>query len=204
MHRLLALAALLLALPAGAQQRAENVAVGASGMGQADGPFTLYSLAENRVVPNADSASTAWDLGFRGTTIIVNGGQSGPGAGAALVVEAPYAEVTAVPEADLLADGDRDCPRGGPLAICTGSGNGWYLYSGNGITPLEDRTLVVRPAAGGPLVKVRVESYTLSDPQPDGSRPRYYTFEYEALGAHEGHGSHEGGAHGDHGSHDGH
>ena len=31
----------------------------------------------------ADSTGTAWDLGFRGTTIIVNGGTSGPGAGTA-------------------------------------------------------------------------------------------------------------------------
>lgn len=182
--RFFALAALLLAGPLAAQtQRAENVAVGASGVGRADGPFTLFSLSENRVVPNADSATTAWDLGLRGTTILVNGGTSGPGSGAATLVEAPFEAVAAAPEADLVADGARECPRGEPLAVCTGSGNGWYLYAGNGVTPLPDRTLVVRTADGASLVKVRVLSYDLSEPRPDGSRPRYYTFEHVRLDA---------------------
>ncbi|MEM1117016.1 MAG: HmuY family protein, partial [Bacteroidota bacterium] len=149
LSRLLPLAALLVALPLGAQtQRAENVAVGGSGMGGPAGPFTFYSLAENRVVPNADSASTAWDLALRGTTILVNGGTSGPGEGRAAIVEAPYDDVTSVAEADLRADGEGDCPRGAN-AICTGSGNGWYLYESATVSQIEGRTIVVRPATGG-------------------------------------------------------
>lgn len=178
---------LLLALPllvassASAQtMRAENIAVGASPMGGApSGPYTLYSLSENRVMPNADSASTEWDLGLYGTTVIVNGGTSGPGQGAARIVEMDFEDVTSADSLELVVDGEGNCPRG-DLAVCTGSGNGWYLYGGNGISPLPGRTLVLRTATGA-LAKIRFLDYVLSDPQPDGSRPRYYTFEYAML-----------------------
>ena len=172
---------LLLASSASAQVvRAENIAVGASPMGGApSGPYTLFSLSENRVVPNADSASTAWDLGFYGTTVIVNGGTSGPGQGAARIVEVEFEDVTSAEGIELVKDGEGECPRG-DLAICTGSGNGWYLYGGNGIQPLPGRTLVLRTAEGS-TARVRFLNYVLSDPQPDGLRPRYYTFEHAPL-----------------------
>ena len=183
MLRFLPLAALLLAAPLSAQTlRADSVAVGGSGMGgSAVGPFTLYSLVENRVVPAADSASTAWDLALLGTTIRFNGGTSGPGVGAAALVHLPFEDVTSATDAALLADGKGDCPGAAPLAICTGSGNGWYVYGGTGVSPVPDQTLLVRLADGSGLAKVRVLSYTLSDPLPDGSRPRYYAFEFERL-----------------------
>ncbi|MEL6614229.1 MAG: HmuY family protein [Bacteroidota bacterium] len=186
----------LLALPlaagcASAQQssatgptlRADSVAVGASGvMGTPVGPFTLYSLTENRVVPNADSASTAWDIGLRGTTVIVNGGTSGPGEGAAVLVGADFETVTSAPEAPLVSDGAGDCGSREPLAVCTGSDNGWYTYGNSGVQPIPEQTLVVRRADGDGLVKVRFLSYVLSEPLPDGSRPRYYAFEFAPLG----------------------
>nr|MCU0354224.1 HmuY family protein [Cytophagales bacterium] len=53
-----------------------------SGTGQppaATGRFTLFSFGTGQIVPNADSASTQWDIGFRATRIIFNGGGSGPG-----------------------------------------------------------------------------------------------------------------------------
>ena len=160
--------------------RAENIAVSAAPMGgAATGPYTLFSLAENRVVPNADSASTAWDIGLFGTTIIVNGGTSGPGEGAASIVEKEFEDVTSADGIELVVDGEGNCPRG-DFAICIGSGNGWYLYGGNGVQPLPGRTLVVRTAEGG-FAKVKFLEYVLSDPQPDGSRPRFYTFEHAPL-----------------------
>ena len=180
--RLLALALpLLLASSVSAQtMRAENIAVDAAPMGgAASGPFTLYSLSENRVVSNADSASTAWDIGLFGTTIMVNGGTSGPGEGAARIVEMEFEDVTSADGIELVTDGEGDCPRG-DYAICIGSGNGWYLYGGNGIQPLPGRTLVLKTAEGG-FAKVRVLEYVLSEPQPDGSRPRFYTFEHASL-----------------------
>jgi len=154
-------------------------------MGGGDGPFTLYSLRDNRVVlapedeVRKDSASTAWDLGFRGTTVIVNGGTSGPGEGRAVLLDQPFeAVLEAPPDGLLLADGERPCAGGGAYAVCTGSGNGWYLYAGNGIVkPLPDRTLVVRLAEGG-YAKVRFVDYAIAGAPPASRR---YTFEHAPL-----------------------
>ncbi|MDX1439405.1 MAG: HmuY family protein [Rubricoccaceae bacterium] len=176
------------ATPASGQSliKVEDLEAIGTGMGAPSGPFTLYSLKDSRVVvgmddaERADSASTAWDIGFRGTTIIINGGTSGPGNGAAALVSSPFGEVTSVPEASLfLTDGENECPREDKYAICTGSGNGWYSYGGSGvIDPLPDQTIIVRLADGG-YAKMRIIRYQMSN--EDGSGPRLYTFEYELL-----------------------
>jgi hypothetical protein len=51
--------------------------IGLTSMGQpyGSGKYTLYSLENNKVIDNTDSATTKWDIGFRGTTIITNGGK---------------------------------------------------------------------------------------------------------------------------------
>jgi hypothetical protein len=191
----LALTALVLtvAAPASAQESAapddvtffvRDVAVGASGMGgPGSGPFALISLRDGRVVPNADSASTAWDLGFRGTEVIVNGGTSGPGEAAAVLLDAPFDEVTALPPASaLLADGERECLRGPAAAVCSGSGNGWYLYESNGVRPVPGQTLAVRLADGEGAAKVRFVSYYRGAPdEPGTTEPRFYTLEVAPL-----------------------
>ena len=158
-----------------------------AGMGQDAGPFTLVSLRDGRVVvapteaARGDSASTTWDLGIRGTSVIVNGGTSGPGQGAAVVMDAPFDQVLAIPADSLfVADGDRPCPRGAATAVCPGSGNGWYLYAGNGVEPMPDRTLVVRLAEGG-VAKVRFLRYALGETDSSGQRPRFVTFEVAPL-----------------------
>jgi hypothetical protein len=150
------------------------------------GRFTLYSLRENRVVlastdaNRADSASTAWDIGFRSTTIIFNGGVSGPGNAAAQVLVAPFDEVTEVPAAGWRQDA------AGTLAIPTGAGNGWYSYVptppvGGYITPTPGRTIAVR-TADGRYAKLRITSYYRNSPaEPINifqEQDRYYTFEY--------------------------
>ena len=193
--RALLLLAALLAIPAVAQTGGVHVdsvvvvrdlPVYSPGMGLQEGPYTLFSLRDARVVVGptdavrTDSASTAWDLGVRGTTVIVNGGVSGPGQGAAALLRTPFEAVTTVPTDSLVVDGDNACPRGTGLAICTGSGNGWYLYSGNGVTPIADRTLVVRLAEGG-AARLRFLNYTVGEPDATGERPRLYTFEYALL-----------------------
>jgi len=138
--------------------------------------FTFYSLREDRFVPNADSASTEWDLGFKGTEIIVNGGVSGPGEGAALVWTGAFEDLTEAP-----ADGyATDTEEGN--AIPTGSGNGWYNYNPqvNLVTPIPGRVLVVQ-TADGRYAKVRILSYYRGAPEtpdPATDQARYYTFEY--------------------------
>ncbi len=194
MRRLAFLFALLLLTGAASAQDAftvTDVPTYSAGMGRAEGPFTLVSLRDGRVVvapdaaSRADSASTAWDLGIRATSLVVNGGASGPGRGAAVLVEAPFDEVRAVPADSLfLTDGDRPCPRGAATAVCAGSGNGWYDYTGNGVEPIPGRTLVVRLAEGG-VVKVRFLGYRLAEATASGERTRYVSFEVAPLGLRE-------------------
>lgn len=142
--------------------------------------FTFYSLREGRIVLSstaenrADSASTDWDIAFRGTTIRINGGTSGPGMGGAQVLTAAFDEVTEAP-----ADGYTQDTAGAP-AIPTGSGNGWYTYANNVVSATPGRVLIIR-TADGRYAKVRILGYYRGNPatvDPNTAQDRYYTFEY--------------------------
>lgn len=149
--------------------------------------FTLYSLRENRIVlastnaNRADSASTAWDIGFRGTTIILNGGSSGPGTTAAQILQAAFDDVTEAP-----ADGYR-LDAAGNFAIPIGADAGWYtriLFEGGPagyISPIPGRTIVLR-LNDGTYAKLRILSYYRGQPTPPinpvTASDRYYTFEF--------------------------
>ena len=163
--------------------------------------FTLYDLDAGEVVLSSsetdasvraqDSTSTVWDIGFKGTTIIFNGGTSGPGQGTAQIVTEAFADVTEAPASGYVADGSNTaCPAvetpggtfpGTPYAICTGSDNGWYNYNPaqNLVTPIAGRTIVLTTGDGN-YAKVRILSYYQGNPNPpDPNAPtRYYTFEY--------------------------
>lgn len=146
--------------------------------------FTFYSLRDNSIVADEDSASIQWDLAFSGTTILTNSGVSGPGEGGAVVLDQSLEATTTAPAEGLSVDTDS------LLAIPTGSDNGWYNYSLNDHTvrPISGKTIVVRTADGGHYAKLRIISYYKGNPDtssdefinnPD-DRPadRYYTFEY--------------------------
>ena len=138
--------------------------------------FTFYSLRDNALVPQADSASMDWDIAIKSTTIITNGGASGPGQGGGQVLEALFEEITEAP-ADGYSTDAVDA-----FAIPSGSGNGWYNYNPaiNLVTPIPGRVLVIR-CADGTYAKVRILSYYRGAPDtPDAStdESRYYTFEF--------------------------
>ena len=141
--------------------------------------FTFYSLRENRVVPVADSASADWDLAFRSTTILANGGASGPGEGAVAVLQdTTFAAVTAAPADDAFVQ-DRGTDKT-ETAIPGGAGNGWYDYDFvSGIVAPRPAVLVVR-TADGRYAKVEVLSYYQGAPSMDEIDPtegfRHYTF----------------------------
>lgn len=145
------------------------------------GHFTFYSLREDRVVPPADSASTAWDLAFRGTTILVNGGASGPGEGGAVVLgDTTFEAVTEAPPAEAYAV-DRG-PANDETAIPGGAGNGWYDYDlVSGVVSPRPVVIAVR-TADGRFAKVEVQSYYRGAPEPEALDPtegfRYYTFRF--------------------------
>lgn len=146
-----------------------------------DEHFAFYSLRENRVVPVADSASTEWDLAFKATTILINGGTSGPGRGAAIVLEdTSFAAVTEAPPADSFAV-DRGTDRA-ETAIPGGAGSGWYAYDfATGVVSPRPAVLVIR-TADGRYAKVEIQSYYRGAPAPEELNPeegfRYYTFRY--------------------------
>ena len=147
-----------------------------TGQPLAAGVFTFYSLRENRIVAREDSASTMWDLALKGTTILTNGGASGPGQGGVLVMEGLFEEITEAPTTGYTQD-TVDSP-----AILGGSGNGWYNYNPQAmlLTPIPGRVLVIR-AADGTFAKVRILSYYKGAPEtPDVAtdEARYYTFEF--------------------------
>ena len=160
--------------------------------------FTLYDLDAGAVVLSSaeadpavrarDSASTVWDLGLKGTTLIVNGGTSGPGQGSAQILTEAFAEVAEAPATGYATDGANTCPAvetpggtfpGAPYAICTGSGKGWYRYADGLVTPIPGRTIVLTTGEGR-YAKLRILSYYEGHPAaPTTETPgRYYTFEY--------------------------
>lgn len=155
----------------------------ATGQPYGSGKFTFYSLERNQVVDNADSATNKWDLGFRGTTIITNSGNSGPANAGAYMFVGTFGDVTQV-SADSTFRVDNGSSA---LAIRSGSGNGWYSYNGATqiVTPIPGRVFVIRTATGK-YAKVEILNYykggvTLSGTASDEEKlkkQRYYTFRY--------------------------
>jgi hypothetical protein len=145
----------------------------------APGAYTLFSFKDNTVIANSDSNSTKWDIGFKSTTIIVNGGTSGPGNAAALIYTGLFSDLTEAPENGYKQDNDNITP---PHAIPTGSGNGWYNYSGvptHVITPIPGRVLVFR-TADDKYAKVELISYYKGVPATPNMADEagYYTFRF--------------------------
>jgi hypothetical protein len=159
--------------------------IGLSAIGQpyGSGKFTFYSIEKNSIVDNSDSATTKWDLGFRGTTIITNSGNSGPGAGGAFVYTGTFGDLVQIPTDSTFHTDNTPTA----YAIKTGSGNGWYSYNGatNLITPIPGRILVIRTAAGK-YAKIEIQNYYKGGVTPDATasdndklmKQRYYTFRY--------------------------
>jgi len=163
--------------------------------------YTLYDLESNEIILSSsttdssqrreDSTGTVWDIGFKSTTIIFNGGESGPGEASAQIMKQPFDEVVEAPAEGYVADGENTtCPQvqtpvgpvlGSTLSICTGSKNGWYSYDSDQglISPIPGRAIVMKTATGN-YASLRILSYYQGNPNPpDASKPsRYYTFEF--------------------------
>jgi heme-binding HmuY-like protein len=141
--------------------------------------FAFYSLEKNQAVLVTDSATIKWDLAFKSTTILTNGGTSGPGSGGAYVQRATsFDGFTRIPADSTFRTDIRTTPA---YAIPTGTGNGWYNYdfSTNLIAPIPGNILVVRTASGK-YAKVEILSYYKDAPATPSSAdiPRYYSFRF--------------------------
>jgi hypothetical protein len=146
------------------------------------GKFTFYSLETNKIIASADSNSSKWDLAFRGTTIITNGGTSGPALGGSFVYTGLFDDMKEVP-----VDSTFKVDNATTLGITSGSGKGWYSYNptANLITPIPGRVLFIRTATGK-YAKVEILNYykggvtpavTASDADKT-NKQRYYTFRF--------------------------
>ena len=145
------------------------------------GEFTKFDFS----LGTTTISDTDWDIAFRGTSIIVNGGvslgttdePSRTGDAAAYVANGTFTSINEVDTSLLTQDSTNG------YAITTGSGNGWYTYSGPPtflITPTPGKILVFR-TADGYYAKVEILSYYKDSPAtPDFrlSQSRYYTFNY--------------------------
>ncbi len=154
-----------------------------TGMPFSAGKYTFYSLERNAIVPNADSASTKWDLAFAGTKILINGGTSGTGLGGAFIYTGLFDNVKTISNDSVFKTDNAPAS----FAVTYGSGKGWYVYDQltSLVTPLAGRVLVIRTASGK-YAKLEIINYykggvTLPITASDNdklSKQRYYTFRY--------------------------
>ncbi len=145
------------------------------------GTFVKFSFAKGDIV-----SDNSWDIAFRGTTILINGGAAigindepqRTGNGAITIVTGTFEEVKEVPDASLFKQDAANT-----YAVPTGSGTGWYNYNPviNLLTPIAGRVFVVK-THDGKYAKFEILSYYKNAPAnpdtTDESIFRYYTFRY--------------------------
>lgn len=138
------------------------------------GDYIKFSFKEGAITDGDN-----WDVAFRGTTILVNGGTATSddqptrtGSGAAYIATGTMSDITTVDTGMFVQDDSED-----GLAITTGSGNGWYNYNSSThvISPIAGKIIVVK-TADGTYAKMEILSYYKNDDSSEGSQ--YYTFNY--------------------------
>nr|WP_294786553.1 HmuY family protein [uncultured Flavobacterium sp.] len=150
------------------------------GQGQpVGGAFTKFSFSQNKIVTD-----NSWDIAFRGTTIIVNGGAKigitdepeRTGNGAVSIASGTFASVTAFPAASTFAQDASTV-----YSIPTGSGKGWYSYNAEThiISPIAGKVFVVK-THDGKYAKFEILSYYKDAPASptQTSESPYYTFNF--------------------------
>jgi len=162
------------------------IGIAPTGQPYGSGRFTFFSLENKARVSGQDSASLKWDIAFRGTTLLVNGGSSGPGNGGAFIWRGAFEALKNIP-----ADSVFRVDNAPSYAITAGSGRGWYNYDGpaNLVTPLPGRILVIRTASGK-YAKLEILNYYRKGQTPAVSDPddlkirnqRYFLFRYTYAG----------------------
>ena len=145
------------------------------------GAYTKFDFETGATTTSA----TNWDVAFRGTSIIVNGGSTTgtddeperTGDAAVYIASGTLSSVTEVDATAFVQDGAAG------TAIPAGSGNGWYNYTGapsHLIQPIPGTILVFRTSEGV-FAKVEILSYYKDAPEsPDAfsDATPYYTFSY--------------------------
>ena len=137
-----------------------------------DGENWVYTdLLRGEVVDISNpTTSFNWDLGFKRTAVIVNGGISGPGEAGAMVLEdVLFEDILVAPEEGYVSDTEQ---------ITTfATGDGWYTYTGppnHWVLP-NDIVYVIRTATGN-YAKLRFIGYYENNETKVGSG--FITIEY--------------------------
>ncbi len=142
------------------------------------GEFIKFSFKENKIVTD-----DTWDVAFRGSTILVNGGTATSGQperkgkAAAYVTDGTLTSVTTVDASKFKQDATD------ALAITTGSGKGWYLYDATThiTSPIAGKVLVIK-TNDEKYVKMEIISYYKDAPATSAitatTPSRYYSFNY--------------------------
>lgn len=147
-----------------------------------DSTVTHFSLEDNEIVAADALTTTNWDIAFDGTTIYFNSGTSGDGnAQAQLLTSTIFNELETAPTTGYGSDSESG------TIIPTGSGNGWYSYTGHpthSIVPLTGVVIALKTAKGN-YAKIKILSYYKGNPDlsqwttsPPTVPSRYYTFEF--------------------------
>lgn len=154
----------------------ENLHAPGKGRGNYTGPFTKFSFSEGKQVTGDN-----WDIAFRATEIIINGGEKGALLedidrvhSAALVLKTgTFASIKEAPTDSEFKQDKKDA-----LALLKGSGNGWYTYdsSNHTISPAPGKVLVIK-THNGHYAKVEISSY-YKDKKPSHTSSQYFTFKY--------------------------
>lgn len=138
------------------------------------GDYIKFSFASGTT-----TTGNNWDIAFRGTSILVNGGSATaddqPSRGTVAGVYITTGSLASVAEVNtsLLK---QDSEQNG-LAITTGSGNGWYNYNPDThlIAPIAGKIIVVK-TSNGRYAKMEILSY-YKDKDTSGDS-QYYTFDF--------------------------
>jgi HmuY protein len=151
--------------------------------------YTFFSFKTGQVVVVADSSkSTAWDIGFRATSIIINGGTSGPGMGGAIVQLGLFDDLKSAPTTGYISDdkpNNKFAISSSPfVAGTTTTTNNWWLNTGTQtstiVSPIAGRVIIIK-TADGRYAKMEIQNYYKGAPAMINNRTdldRYYTFKY--------------------------
>ncbi|TXD54434.1 MULTISPECIES: HmuY family protein [unclassified Polaribacter] len=151
--------------------------IGGAGQGPVSGAFTKFSFKSGTVVTDA-----SWDIAFRGTDILVNGGSKiGLTDEPARTANGSLAIETGAFESILEAPEDANFKQDATdvYALPIGSGNGWYTYNrqNNVINPISGKVIVVK-TNDGHYAKMEIISYYKDLDASNPRNGRFYTFNY--------------------------
>jgi hypothetical protein len=165
-----------------------DASAGGAGGASDSNPRVYLTLAGKKVEINDVDAetSTDWDIAFKRVDIFTNGGDGGPGKGAAVMVEKDFADVTAADGKDFAQEkfftGDCEAQKDNGGFLLT-SFSSWYDYDDmtHIPTPYLNRTFVVK-AADGTLFKVGLLAYQgKNDGTTTGGQTGQFVFQVKKL-----------------------